>query len=234
MKSHGKQFNTVFPHDVHQNLIASNDRKPEIAVAHFVFASFSPTLPDDKTQFYNCAICHKPASQLPKFTVRTIIGEKPLAAAAADTFTPTSKATAEFFKDSPESHASCFTCHYQNVQPTSRNCAGCHTLTEPFKPYFESKAVERYSLKFDHQSTNHANKDCTTCHVRITQNSDIRKMKDADVPFQTCSTSSCHGSNIATEITKRDASIADKQPAFQCAYCHTTAIGRYEIPKSHR
>ncbi len=232
VKSHGRQFNINFPHDVHQNLIASSEKKPDVAVAHFVFASFTPAVPGDKTQFYNCAICHKSASQLPKFNVRTITGEKPLAEAAADTFTPTSKATAEFFKESPESHASCFTCHYQNVQPTSRNCAGCHTLTEPFKPYFESKATARYSLKFDHNSTNHAKSDCTTCHVRIVQNSDVSKMKDADVPFQSCA--KCHDKDIVEEFNKRDESVKNKQPAFQCAYCHTTAIGRYDIPVSHR
>ena len=234
VKSHSRQFNTVFPHDVHQNLIASTDKKPEVALGHFVFASFTPAapLPDDKTEFYNCAICHKPASQLPKFSARTIKDEKPLAEAAADTFTATSKPTAEFFKDMPDSHASCFTCHYQNVQPTSRNCAGCHTLTEPFKPYQQSNVVPRYSLKFDHNSTNHAKSDCTTCHVRIVQNSDVSKMKDADVPFQTCA--KCHSDDIDKEFKARDDSVAAKQPAFQCAYCHTTAVGRYEIPASHR
>ena len=232
MKSNSRQFTTTFPHDVHQNLIATNDKKPDVAVAHFVFASYKPVIPDDKTEFYNCAICHKSASQLPKFTTRTIKGEKPLTAAAADIFTPTSKATAGFFKTAPDSHTSCFTCHYQNVKPTSRNCAGCHTLTAPFKPYFESKTVPRYSLKFDHNSTNHAKSDCTTCHVRIVQNADVSKMKDADVPFQTCV--KCHTSDIDAEFKQRDDSVAAKNPVFQCAYCHTSAVGRYDIPTSHR
>jgi len=232
MKSHSLQFNTIFPHDVHQNLIAVTSPKNDIAVGHFISASFaSAPPPDDKTQFYNCAVCHKSSSQMPKFGTRAISKEKPLGEPATDIFTPTAKTAPEFFKDDPASHASCFTCHYQRVKPASSDCAGCHVLTTP---YFEKNVVQRYSLKFSHQSTNHANKDCTTCHVRITQNSDVRNMKDADVPFQTCSTSSCHGSNISDEITKREASVTNKQPVFQCAYCHTSAIGRYDIPVSHR
>jgi hypothetical protein len=58
-------------------------------------------------------------------------------------------------------------------------------------------------------------------------------MKDADVPLQTCSTSSCHGKQIAEEIGKREASIAAKQPAFQCTYCHAPAVGRFPVPASH-
>ena len=232
MKSHSLQFNTIFPHDVHQNLIASTPARNNVALGHFVLASFTATPPpDDKTQFYNCAICHKSTSQMPKFTTRKIAREQPLGEAGADIFTPAAKTTPEFFKDGPDSHASCFTCHYQNVKPAASDCAGCHALTAP---YFEMNVIQRYSVKFSHQSTNHANKDCTTCHVRITQNSDVAKMKDADVPFQTCSTSSCHGSNISAEIAKREESSTNKQPAFQCAYCHTTAVGRYEIPASHR
>ena len=229
IKSHALQFTTRFPHDVHQNLIASNDRRIDVAVGHFVLASFSMSTPDNKPEFYNCAICHKSLSQMPKFTARKISREPPLADAAADTFTPTAKAAPEFFKGAPDSHASCFTCHYQNVKPAAADCAGCHTLTAP---YSETNVMPRYSLKFNHQSTNHASGDCTTCHVRIVQNSDVSKMKDADVPFQTCV--KCHLTEIDGEFKQRDASVAAKQPAFQCNYCHTSAIGRYDIPASHR
>ncbi len=238
IKSHAMQFTTIFPHDLHQNLIASDTTRNDVALGHFMLASFAINATPTPTPaaapapvFYNCAICHKTITQMPKYVPRKITGEKSLADATADTFTALSKTGADFFKDGPDSHASCFTCHYQRVKPAAYDCAGCHRLTEP---YFEKKAIERYSLKFSHSTTNHVNKDCTTCHVRITQNSDISKMKDADVPFQTCSTSSCHGSNIEEETKKREASSAAKQPAFQCSYCHTTAVGRYDIPPSHR
>ena len=240
IKSHSRQFRTVFPHDVHQNLIAKNTVREEVAIGHFVLASFTaaatptPTTPESK--FYNCAICHKTMQQMPKATPRIITREQSFGVAQPDAFVPppdpaTTQPAPAFFKNGPDSHASCFTCHYQRVKPAAYDCAGCHKLTEP---YFEKKGIERYSIKFNHSSTNHVNKDCTVCHVRITQNSDVSKMKDADVPFQTCSTSSCHGSNIQEEIKNREASVTNKQKVFQCSYCHTTAVGRYDIPPSHR
>jgi hypothetical protein len=36
------------------------------------------------------------------------------------------------------------------------------------------------------------------------------------------------------ELGKRDASIAAKQPAFQCTFCHSREIGRFDVPESHK
>lgn len=224
VRSRSEEFNTIFPHDVHQNLIARLQQKTDYAAGHFVKASF---MADDLPEFNNCAICHKTPAALPKTSPRQPAAMQPLADAATETFTP----KPEFFKDNPDSHAACFSCHYQGVKPTRTDCAGCHGLAAP---HMDSPVTARYSLKFNHADKNHANKDCTVCHVRITQNADVRKMKDADVPFQTCSTSSCHGKQIAEEIGKRDASIAANQPAFQCIYCHAPAVGRFPIPASHK
>jgi len=228
--SRSTEFSTIFPHDTHQDIIAKAFGPKDVGVGHFIAASFTPAGrfdDDQKPQFNNCAICHKVAEKLPKTAPRIDQGLTPLADAAADDFLP----KAEFFKDSPSGHASCFQCHFQGLKPSAINCAGCHKLEAP---YFDKDITLRYSLKFDHSSTNHANKDCTTCHVRITQNADLKTMKDADVPILACSTSSCHGSNISTEIGKREASIAAKAPAFQCNYCHTTAVGRFPVPQSHK
>ncbi len=222
-----QEFATIFPHDVHQNLIASNRPNRDVAVAHFVNASFSQTDDPKPTVFNNCAVCHQTTPILPKFGPRGLPLLQPLADAGSDSFSP----TAEFFKNSPNSHASCFTCHYQNQKPDRTNCAGCHTLTAP---HFESTEIARYSLKFNHLSTNHVNKDCVSCHVRITQNTDLKTMTNADVPIQTCSTSSCHGPEIRAEIGKREAALAAKQPVFQCNYCHMPEIGRFPVPSSHQ
>lgn len=221
------QFTTVFPHNVHQDIIASVSGPRGVAVAHFVNASFSP--PDDPVpEFNNCAICHQTEKKLPGFTDRGLLRKvEPLAAAAADDFKP----TAEFFKDSPETHASCFTCHYQNQKPIATDCMGCHLLTPPRR---ETDTIERFSLKFNHQDKDHANKDCATCHVRITQTADLRDMKGADVPIFGCGTSSCHATVLAEEIGKREATAAATQPVFQCTYCHTSQIGRFPVPASHR
>jgi hypothetical protein len=228
VKSRSQEFTTIFPHDVHQDIIASNEKKFEtVAVAHFVKASFNFIDDDEKkAQFNNCAICHQTTDKLPKYTtlkpLRTEMLEKP----AAETFV----AKAEFFKGMPDNHASCFNCHYQGVKPARTDCAGCHKLTAP---YFESKTVSRFSLKFDHSSANHANKDCTVCHIRITQTSDLKMLTNADVPLLTCSSSSCHNKQILEEIGMREKSIADKKTIFQCNYCHTSEIGSFKIPATH-
>jgi hypothetical protein len=237
------EFNTIFPHNVHQDIIAGRDRKDGVAVAHFVNASFRPPVADDPPKFNNCAICHETttASPLPKLIARTPDAKTALAAAAAETFAP----TAAFFRDMPSGHTTCFACHYQNVKPVATDCAGCHSLT-PL--YSDSNSIRRYSFKFDHQHKNHVGIDCMSCHIRIAQNADVRKMVDADVPVLTCSTSSCHGgrkadlprddpaywSNVLSiEIANRQKSIENKTAPFQCTYCHTPEVGRFPIPKSH-
>ena len=247
LKSHPRQFTTYFPHDVHQDIIASNYQKTDVAVAHFILASFAPD--EKKLKFNNCEICHVTPANIPKNDPSPLKNPvQPLAGVVAepDKFEP----KAEFFKDMPTSHASCFTCHYDGAKPVAADCAGCHKDPEKTKPYFKSDMLLRYSLRFDHESTDHK-KDCTTCHLRITQNSDARLMKDADVPILACSTSACHGgaknkakrsdpkpnsffsSAVSNEIVDRNESIIAKAAVFQCSYCHTSAIGRFPIPMSH-
>ena len=237
VKSHARQFDIIFPHDKHQDLIAENKVRPEpYAAAHFVKASFVADDPPKPT-FYNCDVCHLTSATLPKFGTRKLSEVKPLAEAVADTFVR--PVEAGFFKMAPNSHASCFQCHYrfQNLPPGKNNCSGCHA---PATPYFEGKTLQRYSLKFDHDRVGHVEKDCASCHIRIAQNSDVRTLKDADVPIVSCKV--CHATQEAdpskkiliTEIEAREASITEKKPVFQCTYCHTSAVGRFEIPASHK
>jgi hypothetical protein len=239
------QFTTLFPHNVHQDLIASNDRNSAYAPAHFIKASFTArdepfVRQDDKARpsFYNCAICHETATKLPKFEPRKLSDSKSFGVLVADTFE--APIVPAFFKDSPDSHASCFNCHYQfkNLPLGKQSCAGCHELTKPFT---DKDVIPRYSLKFNHDRDDHATKDCMSCHLRIAQNNDIRVMKDADVPIMACK--QCHATQeeqrfkniLNIEVDARDASLAkNEQSIFQCTYCHTSAIGRFETPASHR
>lgn len=226
VRSRPTQFSTVFPHNVHQDIIASLIKRSGVAVAHYVKASYSP-VDDPIPEFNNCAICHVSTPDLPKFTDRGLLKKlEPLGAAASSDFKP----KAAFFKNSPDSHASCFTCHYQSVSPIRTDCAGCHKLTTAHP---DSPVITRFSLKFNHLDKDHANKDCTVCHIRITKTADLSQMNGADVPILSCSTSSCHGKDLNEELGKRDASVSAKQPAFQCIYCHTPEIGRYPVPSSH-
>lgn len=225
--SHPRQFATVFPHDKHLDLMASHVEKSDFAIGHFVSVVFRPD--DGDADFRNCTMCHQVPPQVPKFTARIPVSTKPLAEASVDNFTP----SAGFFKDIPRGHASCFTCHYQNVKPVGVDCAGCHQLTDPFT---RSTVVKRYSLKFDHLQTGKAKRehvaDCMTCHLRIVKNSDLRSAPQPDVPIFACV--SCHKRQLTSELGQRKESIEKKQPAFQCIYCHTTAVGRFPVPLSHQ
>lgn len=231
VRSRSHEFSTIFPHSVHQDVIASLRRRDEpVAVAHFVNASFRRS-PDDPPKFNNCAICHETATTLPKFAPRIPAGEQPLAAIADDNFAP----KAQFFKKMPSGHASCFECHYQGVKPVAANCAGCHQLTRAYSP---SAVVRRYSLKFDHASVNEKGdlvhtRDCMTCHVRIAGNSDLKTLKDADVPIMTCTSCHNHATDLKTELDKRADSVEKKTPVFKCVYCHTTDVGSFAVPPSH-
>lgn len=238
LKSHSMQFKTIFPHDIHQDLIASNQNTPDYAPAHFVPVSFVSTDDKPKPTFYNCAICHKTVEKLPKYENRKLTAEKPLATPMPDVFAM--PVTADFFKNSPTGHESCFTCHYQyqNLPAGKQSCAGCHA---PTTPYFEKSVTKRYSLKFNHERDGHYQKDCASCHLRITQNKDVNTMLDADVPITSCK--QCHATQetsapwkqiITTEVEKREETVSKAEPVFQCSYCHTSAIGSYEIPASHR
>ncbi len=232
VKSRQTQFTTIFPHDKHQDLIAMQPKGDGVAVAHFVTASYSP---DEKKPTVNsCSVCHTSFDAKDKvaFAARAPhAGLKATGNAEPDTYSKDDKGVeitrpnSTFFKDSPDSHASCFTCHYQNVYPTRTDCAGCHAMTQS---YARTDEIRRYSLKFDHQQPEaHSTGDCNNCHIRITRTSDLKKMNGADVPLMGCVR--CHATQIKDELDKRAA-----QPTFQCSYCHTTAIGRFDVPASHK
>lgn len=233
------EFAIRFPHDVHQDIIAKQTMPParetNVAAAHFVKAKFTvvANFQDDKrTDYNNCSICHAPAAA----RTYTTVPRKPqfTALETGMVVTPHREkiaATVGYFKGVPEGHDSCFNCHYSEQKPIRSDCAGCHILTRG--RIAESNIIERYSLKFSHEETSEGgslvhDKECSQCHVRITQSADLRSLKP-DVPILTCATSSCHGNNLKAEISKRD----DKE-IKSCSYCHSEYIGSHQIPESHR
>lgn len=229
VRSRSHEFATIFPHSVHQDVIASREpSEQDRSITYFIRATFRR---DDPPRFNNCAICHETSTAVPKVAPRTPEGSRPMAEPAAENFAP----KAQFFKSMPQGHASCFECHYQGVKPVATNCAGCHRLTQP---HFPSEVVKRYSLKFDHADVNEKGdlvhtRDCMTCHVRIAGNGDLQTLKDADVPIMTCTSCHNHATDLKSELDKRAESIEKKQPIFQCTYCHTTAVGAFAVPPSH-
>ncbi len=201
------QFDTIFPHDKHQDVIArltGFDKKFEAAHAG---------LQEKSVQKYNnCAICHE-----------TETATLQPAGGFPDNFHPPTGT----FKNAPASHASCFNCHWKNQQPTHNECAGCHNLSPTDVAILS--APKRISLKFSHAREQHID-ECTKCHINITKASSLRGLK-ADVPLSACS--DCHNkAGLRTDLDDELAQL-DKNRGFNCAYCHTSDKGLLDAPASH-
>lgn len=221
-----RQFTAEFPHDKHQDVIASRRRRlmPEATTnvafmpAVLVVAAHR-TGQDAPKQYNNCAICHATNPQsLP-----------PPAGGWPDAFTP----PAGTFKTVPTTHASCFNCHWKSQPPVRDDCAGCHKpATAATLAASSASPPQRISNKFTHTREEHV-AECTTCHIHITAASTLRGLKP-DVPITSCS--ECHKARpdspetvtIATEIDRRQ-----KERNFACAKCHTSDVGRRDVPASH-
>src|SRR5258707_4814542 len=99
-----RQFTIEFPHDKHQNVIASLRRSsPSESAARFVRASFRRFDDKPKVDYSNCTICHQTNDTL------LIVPLTPQPAASAQ--------SNKFFKTMPHSHDACFNCHWKNLKP---------------------------------------------------------------------------------------------------------------------
>jgi hypothetical protein len=226
-----RQFVIEFPHDKHQDVIASLEWptvKQTVSLrrawAHSRFVSREPSQTnsllynlrsaEEKTKHYNnCEICHGP---------RTAPAVAP-STGWADSFVPDAAA----FKTVPTSHAACFNCHWKSQQPISGNCAGCHKLAEKISS--PSDPPVRVSLKFRHAREQHV-AECTTCHINITKSNTLRGLK-ADVPITSCT--ECHNKEGLRLDVSKELEALDKNRDFVCIYCHTSDIGRRDAPASH-
>lgn len=201
------QFNTIFPHDKHQDVIAR--------LKNFGGEAFETShAGQDKSgqRYNNCAICHETFEGMPQ-----------PAGGFPDNFQP----PAGTFKNAPISHASCFNCHWKNQEPTHNRCEGCHSLS----PVDVSAlaAPKRISLKFTHSREQHID-ECTKCHINITKESSLRGLK-ADVPIGACT--DCHNKAGLRSDLDNELGQLDKNRGFNCAYCHTSDKGLLDAPASH-
>src|SRR5713101_1905724 len=130
-----RQFTIEFPHDKHQNVIASRRQSGlSESEARLIRASFRRFDDKRKVDYNNCSICHQTNNTL------LIV---PL--------TPRPDATAQsnkFFKTMPHSHDSCFNCHWKNLKPASDDCGGCH---KPATTFIGSDLPPRKSAMFSHE-----------------------------------------------------------------------------------
>ncbi len=214
------QFTIEFPHDKHQNVIASvrPDRRLDKAVGFIRAAFFEPPADDQKKSDYNnCSICHQP---------NTSLNIAPLTRPA-----DTSAQVNRFFKTMPHSHDSCFNCHWKNQKPVGDDCAGCH---KPAPTFAATPALKRTSAMFSHEGgKNEHVLECTTCHINITRASTLLGLTP-DVPIAACAT--CHKDNKKTTYPKI-VTIEEEFEQFKrtssCAYCHASNVGKKKPPPSH-
>ena len=242
------EFDVRFRHDIHQDIIAGNLKNSPLrdgaTAAHFVNAKFTFSADDKKTEYNNCAICHASAKEKIYDTTarepRLVALEMGLVASA---HSEKIIAPVGYFKTLPSSHASCFNCHYSEQKPIRTDCAGCHILSS--QTVADSNVVERLSLKFNHDQkteagTNPHDRECSSCHVRITQSADLRAL-NPDVPIFACSAkgNGCHSDEIKGEVDRRGEDLLARQASAQhkiqnCSYCHSGYVGAFQVPESHK
>ena len=203
------QFAIEFPHDRHQDVIASRQFNPWRAklLAHA----------QQPQSFNNCTICHAQA---------TTVSTAP-AGGWVDAYAP----PAATFKTVPADHSSCFSCHWKSQEPVATNCNGCHKLSET--PYTAAPIPTRISLKFMHDGGGEKKQhvaECTTCHINITKSTTLRGLKP-DVPITACT--ECHNKEGLRQDLNTELIALDKNRAFTCVYCHTSNVGKLDAPASH-
>src|SRR5260370_9984031 len=131
----------------------------------------------------------------------------------------------------PHAHDDCFDCHWKSQKPVGNDCAGCHRLSTAFVAI---DWPQRKSAKFSHEGGQGEHiMECTTCHINITRASTLRGLTP-DVPITICAT--CHKDNKKTTYPKI-VSIEDELAQFKkpsnCAYFHTSEVGKKRPPASH-
>lgn len=222
-----RQFKIEFPHDKHQNVIASlRPRRLANVALGFIRASFFQQGPmDEKKPAYNtCSICH--------LTNQQAITAPPSGWPHAFVTPPGT------FKTQPHAHDSCFNCHWKGQKPTSDDCAGCHKAAASFVPPDWPK---RKSARFIHEGGGEGQAhilECTTCHINITRANTLLGLTP-DVPIAMCTR--CHKDDKKTSTYSTNPNFTTIQEELEqfkttsnCRYCHTADIGKKNPPASHK
>jgi hypothetical protein len=213
-----EQFIIEFPHDKHQDVIATLKLRPlDLRVrTQLIKSAHALSKPPADSPYNNCTVCHG-------------ANTKPVAAQDrwVDGFVP----AIGTFKAVPEKHDACFNCHWKGPEPVKDNCGGCHKLaaSSPVTAMF----FQRISIKFSHEGggekKNHT-AECTTCHINITKSVSLRGLKP-DVPITGCT--ECHNKDGLRQDLNKELAAIDKDRNFVCTYCHTSNVGKLDPPASH-
>jgi nitrate/TMAO reductase-like tetraheme cytochrome c subunit len=256
------EFVTRFPHDRHQDVMAGLDPVPAGRGFGFVRASFLAAPQDGAAAepLNSCTVCHKvyePKGKSDGDYVKAPPEEPKKDALGREEPFWFKKGT---MMTTPASHASCFSCHWQEggVEPLSSQCDKCHTLltaglklqlqlegadAEPEHPSVAGALSDRMlaqwkqrrAARFNHELKSHQT-GCTSCHVAVTGAARV----GADtlfVPIQTCGR--CHGaksgSNKSRTVLANEIKGKQKEESFRCTKCHINLgdAPAAEIPRSH-
>jgi hypothetical protein len=240
------EFAINFPHDKHVDVVGwkrpnRQDRPP------FVTVSWQQKPgPSDADQPKSCPVCHQTfAPQGDSDSEYATTPPKDL----GDNFWLKKGS----FKTSPNSHASCFTCHNVEAElpPLPSDCNACHKLAghTSLKADFDPAMVKTMMVvakpvlivwprrissgTYRHEGGEHPNLSCLKCHDTATMNTTDRKT--FSVPIRTCGgAEGCHitattddGGILNYEIDQKKANAG-----FVCTKCHIT-FGKQTLPESH-
>jgi hypothetical protein len=227
-----RQFKLNFPHDKHQDVIASLNRPGKtIEKMDFVKTSWLASFqqPTQRKTYNNCEICHRDNSKLLVApTGGWVDGLKP---------------ASEAFKSQPDSHAYCFSCHWKAQAPTNNQCGECH---KPANLSVPVESPKRISMKFSHNGGGEKRlhlTECTTCHINVTKPAHLKR-SGIDVPLLACK--GCHSQDSGAappeadcralrgaRVVEEELRCLEADKNYNCAYCHTSNVGKLEPPFSH-
>lgn len=249
------QFATIFPHDIHQDVMARlrdgpGSDAPELARPSFRFARASLAQEAARpARVDGCTVCHRTVEPRGDSADAEMSGRP----AAVDAALWPNKGT---FKTSPEGHDSCFNCHWREggVAPLASDCAGCHKLlTQTPAPAaaggaadadatvaahladasVREKFLRRESARFLHEEPKHAALGCTSCHVRVASISTLDPAT-LKVPLLSCggTGTGCHIGATQRRILNVEVQKRRADAGFACAKCHMN-FGARPLPESH-
>ena len=245
-----RQFAIEFPHDKHQNVIASLHSPPrertgvwgEVATRANLTSTPSPLAERGTKRRRTIATQFRLNHSL--LTIITFDDKKPdynncsichqtdmSLAIVALPLPAADPAMLHPFKTMPRTHEACFACHWKTEKPTKDDCADCH---KPAATFVAALAPKRSSAKFAHEGGKGEHvMECTTCHINITRAATLRGLTP-DVPIAACT--NCHKDNKKTTYPKAvtiEEEFDQYKKTGECTYCHTPDVGKKKPPPSH-
>lgn len=250
------EYKVYFPHDKHEGFFGQSRPTAEPdRLGGLIAVSFNPAASnqDQSAKNDSCSKCHQ-THQKQGDSDEEFVTKPPKDLPDTDFWL-----RKDTFKTSPQSHATCFTCHSQDgaLQPAATDCAKCHRLIPPeqavarreargdFNPkaaaamgILDRTTLEKWSkreaVRFRHDWVTHVDLACTDCHK--TADIDTLAEYGPKVPVLSCggSGAGCHITATIQDGGVLNVEIGEKKSnqSFQCTKCHAF-LGKQQVPESH-